>query len=194
MLLTVTFADPPNCGCGLVTGERMKTLLALDRDSFGIKNIFPQEQGIFPNIQFTCTGRVVKWIIGASYAAFLSGVEYFSELQIWRPTSNTTFQKLNGTITTVSTEVPSGIYEFVVEPPLPVQPGDILGIFQPPLLDSRLLVDYDSGENAKMFYLPLMNNIVQPAHTSVDVNVGGWETGTVLPLVSVEIGKFFHNT
>ena len=178
--------DPPNCGCGLMTIERMNALLTLDRESFGSKRIYPQEQMLFPNIQFTCSGQVVKWIVGASYT---SG-EYYSELQIWRPTSDNTFQKLNSTVTTVLAEVRSGIYEFVVDPPFPVQPGDVLGIFQPPELESRLLIDYDGRDSGMNYYLPLDGDTIQPSHTFVDISESGWQSGTILPLVSVEIGKF----
>ena len=66
------------------------------------------------------------------------------------PIRDATFQKLNGMVLAASARVLSGIYEFVVDPPLPVQPGDVLGIFRPLLLNSKLLVHYDPGDNANV--------------------------------------------
>ena len=183
--------DPPNCGCGLVTTERMKALLKLNREDFGTRNVFPQEQLLYPNSQFTCSGHVVKWIFGAM---FMSTREINPELQIWRPISNTTFQKLYGSIITSSVEVTSGIYEFAVNPPLPVKPGDILGVFQPPLVRSKLLVEFDTAaENPMNFYLPLGATALEPSHTFVDIAVGNWQRGTILPLVTAQICKLHSN-
>ena len=69
--------------------------------------------------------------------------------------------------------------------PLSFQPGGVLGLFQPPLLDSRLLVDYDTGI---VYYLPLSSEQLEPGHTVVDIR--DLQTANNLPLVSVVIGKY----
>ena len=131
----------------------------------------------------------MKCIVGATYTTFTSSSP---ELQIWRPLGNTAFQKLNSTVMTSSREVLSGIYEFAVDPPLTVELGDVLGLFEPPLLESTLLVHYDAGDNTNMSYLTLTEDVLEPSHTLVDVNSGSWQRGNALPLVSVEISKL-HN-
>ena len=170
------------------TIERITTLLNTNRESFGFRNVFPQEQSVFPNIQFTYSGRVVKWIVGATYSIFER--DSFPELQIWRPTSGSTFQKQSGTTLTALADAVSGIYEFLVQPPLPFQPGDVLGLFQPSLQRSKLFVDFEVSTNAAYYYLPLDETAVEPTHTFIDIAIGGWRIGRVLPLVTVEIGKF----
>lgn len=171
-----------------MTIERMNALLTVNTGNIGRKTVFPQHQAIFPNARFTCSGQVVKWIMGATYLNVRDRVN-FPELQIWRPTGSTTYQKLNGTSIEAKVEEDSGIYEFIVDPPLPFQPGDILGVFQPSLEESRLLVDYNALGVSVNYRLSLNSNQVEPAHTFIDINVGGWQMGQALPLVSVEIGE-----
>ena len=178
--------DPPNCGCGFVTLDRINTLLTTDRQSFGPKTFFTQEQVIFPGTRFTESGHLLKWIVGGTYMT--ASENFYPELQLWRPTGSTTYQKLNGTIIAPPAEIRSGIYEFPIVDPFPFQPGDVLGVFQPSSQSSKLLVDYDGGEHANNFFIRLSSTQRISFHTSVDVSTG-WETGTALALVSVVIGK-----
>ena len=168
----------------MVTTERMNALLTVDTDLFGDKDTYPQEQVIYLNTKFTCSGRVIKWIVGATY----SNGNYYPELQIWRPSGGGVYQKLNGTIAKAAEEEASGIYEFIVDPPLPFQPGDILGVFHPSEQNSRLLVNYDSEGDLLNFYLPLESSQVEPSHTIIDVS-SGLQIRTEIPLVAVEIGE-----
>ena len=182
-------ADPPNCGCGMVTTERMNALLTVDMDMFGARDTYPQEQVIFPTIKFTCSGRVTKWIVGATYS---NGI-YYPELQIWRPSGGAVYQKLNGTIAKAAGEEASRIYEFIVDPPLPFQPGDILGVFQPSEQNSRLLVDYDSGGDLLNFYLPLESGQVEPSHKIIDVSSSFLQIRREIPVVAVGLGESCGN-
>ena len=188
ILYTVNCADPPNCVCGTVSLERINTLLNTDREGFAPKNIFPQEQAIFPNINFTASGRLLRWIVGGTYMNNNPAV--FPEVQLWRPTGDTTYQKLNGTTVIAPVEIRRGIYEFPLDRPLTFQAGDVLGLFQPPLLSSRLLVDYDTQDHPTTYYIPLNDDQVQPFHTLVDISE--WQTGSILPLVSVVIGEYIQ--
>ena len=153
------------------------------------RKTFPQEQVIFPDIKFTCNGEVVKWIVGAKYDRVKNSVNY-PEVQIWRPTGDSTYQKLNGTTIIPVDERRSRIYEFIVDPPLPVQPGDVLGMFQPSKDNSKLLVDYDIGYNMWNLYFELDRDQVEPSHTFININSEEWMNAIALPLISVEIGEF----
>ena len=176
--------DPPNCACGTVTLDRINTLLTGSREGFGSRNIFPQQQVIFPNIHFTDSGKLLMWIVGGTYIS--QNPMIYPELQLWRQTGSTTYQKVNGTTLTAPVAERSGIYRFPVQH-LSFQPGDVLGLFQPPLLESRLLVDYDTGDNPIVYYLPLSSEQLEPVHTVVDIR--DLQTANNLPLVSVVIGK-----
>ena len=135
----------------------------------------------------------MKWIMGATYINILD-TTHFPELQIWRPAGSTTHQKLNGTITAAVEEVRSGVYEFVVDPPLLFQPEDILGVFQPSQLDNSILsIDYalEGIRSSVNYYLILIldNNQVEPLHTFIDLNNGSKQNRSATPLVSLEIGE-----
>ena len=168
----------------MVTAERMNALLTVNREMFGDKGIYSQQQVIFLNIKFTCSGWVTKWIVGATY----SSGSYYPELQIWRPSGSGTYQKLNGTFAAAAGEKNNGIYEFIVDPPLPFQPDDILGLFQPSEQNSRLLVDYDS--EGDLLHLSLNSSQVEPSHTLIDVtSADNFQIGRQVPLIAVEIGE-----
>ena len=62
------------------------------------------------------------------------------------------YQKLNGTTVTAADEVDYDIYEFTVNLPLAVQPGDVLGIFQPAVSISTLIVELDASVDSVHFY------------------------------------------
>ena len=53
--------------------------------------------------------------------------------------------KLNSTVISAASQEKNDVYEYIVDPPLPFQPGDILGVLQPDNEESRLQVDYDTA-------------------------------------------------
>ena len=168
----------------------MTALLTQNPGNNGDIQITSQEQAIFPNLRFTCSGVVVKWIVAGDYPR---NNAYFPELQIWRPTGTFMYQKLNGSTATAADEVDYDIYEFTVDPPLPVQPGDVLGIFQPAVSISTLIVEHDASVNSLHFY-HFVGGGVTTSDTFIDINTGDWRSRTGLPLVSVEISKFTKYT
>lgn len=163
----------------------MTALLTRNPGNIGDIQITSQEQAIFPNLHFTCSGAVVKWIVAGRYPG---NNNYFPELQIWRPTGSFMYQKLNGTSVTAANRVDHGIYELTVDPPLPVQPGDVLGIFQPAAPISRLIVEYDASVDSVHFYFLKDAGVTSP-DTFIDINRGGWNIRTGIPLVSVELSE-----
>ena len=54
-------ADPPVCGCGFMSVERMRILLGWE--TVGSATNPDQRQQIIPDIKFTCDGMITKWII-----------------------------------------------------------------------------------------------------------------------------------
>ena len=55
-------ADPPDGGCGFMSVERVYALHKPPL-STGMRKDFNNRQMIFPNIMFSCSGEVVKWIM-----------------------------------------------------------------------------------------------------------------------------------
>ena len=77
------------------------------------------------------------------------------------------------------------MYEYPVDPPLPFQPGDVLGILTPD--ESEVSFD-DSGQS--VYYYTESEEIIGV----FDINGDSVATETSLPLVTVEIGKAWHCT
>ena len=145
----------------------------------GLRRIFSDKQLIFPDITFTCSGEVVKWIMGGKWN---NDRNSYPELQIWRPSGGTTYSKEQSTTIMPMSEEDDRVYEFPVEPPLPFQPGDILGVRQPDKDDSRLQVDYEDGGDS-VYYQKDIDD-------SQEFDITDGDVMTDLPLVTVEIGEF----
>ena len=141
---------------------------------------------VFPDIKFLCSGHVNHFIMGARWKSILG---HSPELQIWRPSGETTYQKLSGT-TIAPVDISSdGIYIFAVDPPVLFEPGDILGVFQPALSVSRLSVDFDIAGAAMNYYVPVENDRVSPSLSTIDVNGEGVMSQMGLPLITVVVGE-----
>ena len=93
------------------------------------------QQTIIPDINFTMSGSVVRLTFAAQYRQ--SATQY-PELQVWRNMSGT-FVKVGNTDNTEPVQTAYlNVYEYVLDPPLPVLAGDVLGIYQPPEDESRV--------------------------------------------------------
>ena len=102
------------------------------------------QQTIIPDISFTTSGSVLRLTFAAQYRA--SATQY-PELQVWRNMTGT-FVKVGNTSNTVPIQTAYlNVYEYVLDPPLPVLAGDVLGIYQPPEDESRVHLTFleDTG-------------------------------------------------
>ena len=174
--------DPPDCGCGFMSVERVYALFGIPELNTGSRKGFDGQQLIFPDITFTCSGEVVKWIMGGDWNG--DDHDEYPELQIWRLSGDSTYVKLNSTVISVASREKYDVYEYTADPPLPFQPGDILGVLQPDNEDSRLQIDYDTAGDSMYYSTSSRDN-------SNVFNVAGGDVQTMrdLPLVTVEIGK-----
>ena len=149
-----------------------------------------EHQNISPHINFTCSGSVTKWILGRSGAGGTRRGQ-FPELQVWRASTETgyDFQLVGGTMIDFSVahvEVASQVFEYLVDPPLQVEAGDVLGIFQPMENESRLWSWYEGAEGSiETLYQTTTSRLDQfPAPPLPAV-----QTHSYLPLVTVEVGE-----
>lgn len=176
----VSSTDPPDCGCGFMSVERVYALLELNA---GMRKDFNDRHMIFPHITFTCSGEVVQWIVAGKWNN--GNRQQYPELQIWRPSGGTAYVKLNSTSLSPDEKENDDVYEYRADPPLPFQPGDVLGVWQPDDGDSRLQVRYDNAGDSVYYYTGATGN-----SDSFDTTANGVEMETDIPLVTVEIGKF----
>ena len=171
--------DPPGCGRGFMSVERMR--LILDIELHGNLVSTESRQQITPDMKFTCDGMITKWII----TAFAQSEEnQHPELQVWRNIGNNTYQNINRTFIepAILVDNSNSIYEYDSFSPIPVKSGDILGIFIPPAALSRLVLLSNSPTN---YYLPTGQSNESPYDT---INILVVE-GEYWPIVTVEIGK-----
>lgn len=181
------YTDPQGCGCGFMTLERMYRLLGITMTTGGgARTSGTGRQFIFPDIGFTCSGKVVKWIVGGRWSRNERGD--YSQLQIWRPSGNGVYHRLNGTTISTAVERGNNVYEFIADPPIPFRSGDIVGVFQPQR--SKLRVDYDTEGGSLIYHISVGSDEVMSSHITIDTSDGNLRTATALPFVSVEIGEF----
>ena len=154
-----------------------------------------QAQRIIPSLRFDCDGAITKWIVGASWRNNRNA-QSFPDLQIWRNSSeNGVYTKVGNTTLIATSSNSSQLYEFPVEPSLPFQRGDILGIFQPSRSRSRLRILYRTGSgNPLNFVFRIPENVTEPPLETFTTSSRGVTRQTVLPLVTMEICKLYKSS
>ena len=108
---------------------------------------------ILTEYQFNCsTTNIISVIVGGDLRTINNNRQLFPNVQIWRPeesdpnrydlvpdSERTIYYSTNN----VST---NGVFEYPLDPPIPVQSGDILAISQPSQGDSIFRVYYIQGD------------------------------------------------
>ena len=148
-----------------------------------------RQQRIIPGIKFICTGTLTKWIIGAQRT--LTQATNHLQLQIWRRrqgSSNTYNRTTFSDITALNATDDLNVYEYVPNPPLEFQANDILGLHQPRIRDTQVVMYYQRGGGPRNYRRSDQNSPLTNTRAS-----GGGDND--LPLVAVEVnGKMniFH--
>ena len=166
-----------------MSAERVYALLGTPEHD-EVKQFRDQQLAIFPDINFICSGEVVKWIMGGR---FRNNEKNFPELHIWRPSGSSLYQKVNGTIISFLSKEADRVYEYTVDPPLQFQPGDILGLFHPDSSDTILRLDYVT-DSTSVYYSQYLS-ISESGNSLFDINGTNVKSERGTPLVSAKIGK-----
>ena len=171
----------PQCVQGFFNEEAVK--IAADvyatRDTYNVRRHLIQQR-IIPGINFTCTGALTKWIIGAQQTP--TQATNHLQLQIWRRRqgSSSTYDRTTfSDITAVNATDDLNVYEYIPNPPLQFQTNDILGLYQPWISNTQVLLYYQSGGGPKNFAVFSWNPLTSRSTT------GGVDND--LPLVTVEV-------
>ena len=161
-----------NCTEGFVTRERLADEAFFIRDF----TFMYSRQLIIPGITFTSSGSVVRWTFAARYRT--SATQY-PELQVWRENTTGTYVKVGSTGNMEAAQTAYlNVFEYVLDPPLQVLAGDVLGIYQPSSRNSRV----------HLLFLSDSNHINWDTEVSTPQNsfmVTSSQTNNVLPLVAV---------
>ena len=137
MLLWCCVADAGHCANNFLTPFQLREITA----ELNFHNVvtMEKEQRLFPDITFTCNGSITKWIVGAG--DINRDKSDFSQIQIWcRGISNEYFRTGRSLHVLNETGSPN-VHEYIPNPPLEFQEGDILGVYQP-----------DDGDNILQLY------------------------------------------
>ena len=146
----------------------------------------PRQQRLFPAIQFTCSGFVTKWVVGAHAKDSIATDHelHMPEIQIWRRVERNDYTKIGSTVlSTEATQPTANVFEYAVSP-LMFQEGDILGVYQPREEDSQLVIYYQEN-SGPLNYRQSGNVNTPPSHIvySGAPPPGGYD----YPLITVEI-------
>ena len=135
-----------------------------------------------PDLNFTCSGNVTKWIFAARWYNERS---LHPDLQIWRPIGDGTYMKMQSSKINPSVRNHTNRYEYILKEPLEFHAGDIIGIFQPSQAMIRFYMQYYPGNSPIMSYY-LQNDTSQLQ----DLSTFGGEkvkSMSMLPFVTVEV-------
>ena len=141
-----------------------------------------KEQRVFPSIHFTCSGLLTKWIVGGKVGGSIG-----AEIQIWRKNagSDNDYTKVGFSVLDTTDPDNDNVYEYIPNPPLEFQEGDILGVYQQSG-GNRMSVYYQETTGPANYRLPGNINTQPPVSDSL--------LGATLvpdeydyPLVTVEI-------
>ena len=174
--------DPPGCtSTGFLTPEELRQ----KTHEVNINRVITRDrqQRMFPEIKFTCSGSITKWIVGAGTGG---GSTPPSELQIWRR-SGSDYTKMGSTQLTAQspTNDDPNVYEYTLSMPLEFQEGDFLGVYQRD--GSSIVPYYQENTGPQNFRQSGQANSAPNSLTSPPL-----AAEYDYPLVSVEIaGKFY---
>ena len=109
----------------------------------------------------------------------------FLELQLWQITSGNNYIKRNFSIIDhINTTTNNNVYEYSLNPPLEVQEGDVLGVFQPRENDSPITIYFQEGSGPFNYG----DENIDDAFASLTVDDPLYQND--YPLVSVILGEF----
>lgn len=142
-----------------------------------------RRQYIYPEIIFSCNGILTKWIYGGMND---NSNSILPELQIWREIGPNNYTKTGFSIVTTSIINSTNVYEYMPQPPLQFQAGDIFGFYIPQRRNAQLNL-YEQRESGP-------NNLRVDSDNALSmINQPTAEGANDFPLVTAEVSsKFVH--
>ena len=140
-------------------------------------------QRIFPAMHFTCTGLLTKWIIGGEPGQFNNP---FPELQLWRASGESSYSKIGVSLiaSLPNATMYANVYEYILDPPLEFQAGDIFGLYKPNESESVLNIFLQENNGPFAYGVASGANV---ALTEILVDPTEPLNQNDYPMVSVEI-------
>ena len=179
----IFFPDPAESASGFMSEEEIRLLVEISR---GRRSGLSNHQYIFPDIRFDCSGEIVKWIVGG----YAWNGPYSPHLQIWSPVSSGHYTRKNTSALSSARMRGPNVYEQDVHPPLPFEPGDVLGVFHPWYSESNIQLHIDTNQASLFYgYSTYNERYTSPQHVQFRTNNATIRTGALL--VSVELCELY---
>ena len=158
------FREGEDCTIGFMSIDRIDLLLG----NGGNHDPEGHYEAVFPEAQFTCSGRLVSWVFGAEWEG---NTQSFTELQIWRPVGDDGVYTKVGSTTIDTPQNRTHLYYYPLSSPLAFQAGDVLGYYQPSFTESQLRLLYEEGEAGELQLGYYFSKSRSPA-TDLDIRRG----------------------
>ena len=177
----------PECARGFISQDTLfvkASILSNNRSDLTYREA---TQRIIPDIAFHCSGVILSYTVAALKRRETSTRRAIPELQLWRRGSDsTTWVKVQGAGADAaqSNTGELNVYRYTPVPPLPVQEGDILGLYQP-YSSASVFKIYLQGSGVTNYYRGAVASPLDSFRTSM----AGVGSERRLPLISVEISK-----
>ena len=143
--------------------------------------VYSQEK-VIPGLSITETGLLTSWTFAANNLGTSERTQY-PELRLLRLNDATEYfivHKTNSTLRPVRTGF-LNVYEYVEDPPLRVEAGDVFGFYQPPEAESRLSLLVVAGAGPP-------NEVIMTTRSDKR-QIESMGQNNNLPLVSIVIGE-----
>ena len=151
---------------------------------------FGNVQGIYPDTNFTCSGNIKSWILGAVWVG--STDSRFTELQIWRPGSEDGYYtKVGSSTIIIPSENTTQLYHFDLSSPLPFQAGDVLGYYQPDVSSSQLTLVFEINEQTPLSHGYFFHQEQAASQLQLSENDSEGRSGQLL--INAQTGEFGIN-
>ena len=117
-------------------------------------NKLDHELRVVPGLNFICSGTISSLMLGADIRAIGGNRDEYPEIQIWRGAQQSIFgfvylrQSRTDITLTEGNSSPNGVLQYNPTTPISFQSGDILGVYQPPEIDSVVRLFYIDDSSA----------------------------------------------
>ena len=142
---------------------------------------------ILSDIQFNCSTIINSLILGINVK---TNQVIFPSVQIWRPTGNSNHAFVPGSerfiFYTTENVSRTGVYDYPLEPPLAVEPGDLLAFSQPSQESSNVEGYYIDNVNANSHSIDFGEETADLSGSPINNNlvlvypITGWYTTLIL--------------
>ena len=150
---------------------------------------------MIPGINFACNGSITGWTIGARWIRGRSRDSY-PYLLIWRSPGGDNYTLDDSTRLFVSDNGrDNGNYNFTGIPdhPMEFQVGDVLGIFQPRRIRSRVRLNFERNTGPTNYFVRTEENDVSPPLDNLIITDSNVQADTDLPAIFIQFSRCNHN-